>query len=453
MPTLQSPGLATGLDVNTIVSQLMALEQRPLVRLAEREAEYQAEISALGSLKSTLSQLQSAVGILQETTTFQATKASSSDSDVLSASTNEDTAVSSFSVVVDGLAQRHKLGSTEFNATDTFGGSASDGFTVAVGTENFSVDLSTARTLDEIRDAINAEENVTGVTAVVINGDAGKQTLVLTASETGYSDRIQVSYQGAITSTTLGLATINKDASGAPFASDTQLDAALTVEGVAVTRGSNSIDDVIDNVTLQVQGTGEARIDVTRDATKTSDGMEAFVAAYNKLRSELSGLSGTDFGGDSLLRAIESQVRSALNTRFSVGGSFAYIQEIGISTAESGDLQFASSTLTAAIEGDPEGLAALFTDSESGFAVTIDAVLERFLEPEGLIDSRVDGLNGQVASLETQRGALERRLESTEERLRAQFTALDQLVSQLQSTSSFLTQQLAGLPPILGVNT
>ena len=167
----------------------------------------------------------------------------------------------------------------------------------------------------------------------------------------------------------------------------------------------------------------------------------------------MSGLSGANFGGNSLLRAIEAQARSALNTRFSVGGSFAYIQEIGISTAESGDLQLDSSTLTAATDSDLEGLAGLFTDTESGFAVTLDAVLERFLGPEGLIDSRVDGLTGQVSSLETQRDALESRLESTEERLRAQFTALDQLVSQLQSTSSFLTQQLAGLPPILGVNT
>ncbi len=453
MAGLQSPGLATGLDVNSIVSQLMAFEQRPLIRLVEREAGYQAEISALGNLKSALSQLQSSVGALQDTSTFQAVKAGSSDADVLSTSADDSAAVSGFSVVVDRLAQRHKLASAEFDETDTFGGGAGDGLTLTVGAESFTMDLSTAKTLDEIRDAVNAEDNATGVTAVVVNGDDGSQTLVLTAGETGYDNRVQLSYQGAITGGTLSLATINKDADGLPLADDTELDASLTVEGVPVTRGSNDIDDVIDGVTLHLQGVGEAQIDLTRNTAPISDGVQAFVSAYNRLRGEISSLSGGDLGGDSLLRNIESQIREVLNTPVPANGSYAYVQQIGISTAESGDLQLDASRLSTAIDEDLEVLAALFADSDNGFAIKLDTVLERFVEVDGLIDSRVEGLNGQISSLETQRGNLERRLEATEERLRAQFAALDQLVSQLQNTSRFLAQQLAGLPTTFNSDT
>ena len=453
MAALQSPGLATGLDVNSIVSQLLAIEQRPLLRMAQRETEYQAEISALGNLKSALSKLQEAASALQDTSTFQAIQASSSNEEVLSASAADSTAIGSFSVVVDRLAQRHKMASAEIDPTDTFGGRAGDGLTLTVGADSFTVDLSTAMTLAQIRDAINAEENTTGASAVIVNGDNGMQTLVLTSGETGYDNRLELSYPGRIRRRDFDFATINRDQAGQLINDETELDAALTVEGVPITRGSNEISDVVDGVTLQLQGAGEAQIDLTRDTAGISDGIQALISAYNALHSEMSRLSEGELSGDRILLSIESQIRSVLNTQFSVEGSFRYVQEIGLTSTDAGDLQLDTDMLDAAIDQDLDGLSALFADSEKGFATRLDNLLDGIVQSDGLIDSRVDGLNDQIAGLETQRGALERRLELTEQRLRAQFTALDQLVGQLQSTSNFLAQQLTGLPATFNPST
>ena len=453
MAGLQSPGLATGLDVNSIVAQLMAIEQRPLLRLAQKEAAYQAEISALGNLKSAVSRFQDTVSALQDSATFQAMRASSSNADVLTATADDSAPVSNFNVVVERLAQRHKMASAEFAPTDTFGGASGDGLTVTVGADSFAVDLSTAMTVEEIRDAINGEDNTTGISAVVVNGDNGSQTLVVTAEETGYDSRVQLSYQGAITDTTFSFSTINRDAAGQLITDESELDAFLRVEGVSVTRGSNEVSDVIDGVSLDLQGTGEAQIDLDRDTTPISDGVQALVSAFNTLHSEMSGLSEGELRGDSILLNIESGIRSALNTRISVGGSFQYVQQIGLTSTDSGDLQIDDDMLDASIDADLEGLTALFSDSDDGFAVRLDVILEDIVKSDGLIDARVDGLSGQVSGLATQRGSLERRLALTEERLRAQFAALDQLVSQLQGTSNFLAQQLTGLPATFGTDT
>ena len=126
MAVLQSPGIGSGLDINTIIAQLMAVEQRPLLQLNAKEVKANAEISAYGNLKGALASLQSSVGKLKEAATFTATSASSSDRDVFTVSSDADAVASAYDVTVDRLAQRHKLGSEEFAAETTFGGGADD---------------------------------------------------------------------------------------------------------------------------------------------------------------------------------------------------------------------------------------------------------------------------------------------------------------------------------------
>ena len=137
MAGLQSPGIGSGLDVSSIVSQLMAIEQRPLLQLDQKEAQVQAEISAYGALKGALSGLQSSLGQLKEQSTFQATAASSSDDEVFTASSDTDAVDSAYDVTVNRLAQRHKLGSSEFAGDATFGGAAGDELTITAGHHRF----------------------------------------------------------------------------------------------------------------------------------------------------------------------------------------------------------------------------------------------------------------------------------------------------------------------------
>jgi len=387
MAAVQSLGIGSGLDVNSIVSQLMAIEGQPLQRLAQQEAGYQAEISALGSLRSTLSNLQDAVATLKDAATFQGFVAGVSDDAVLTASADSTAAPGRFDVTVDRLAQRHKLASGEFDITDTFGGTAGDELVLTVGTASFTADLSTAKTLTEIRDAINGTGNETGVTATVVNGDSGNQTLVLTSAETGYDGRIQLGYGGNINALTFGFATINKDSEDQTISSETELDAAFTVDGVSVTRASNSIDDVVDGITLELGSEGSAAVTIARDTESIDEAVGEFVSAYNTLRSQVSTLAAGELSGDSTVLRIESQVRSALNTALGGTGVFQYVQQIGVSTNEDGNLVLDSSVLTSALEGDLEGVAALFSNADTGFAVRLDTLLEGFVSSDGLIDA------------------------------------------------------------------
>jgi flagellar hook-associated protein 2 len=446
MAAIQSPGIGSGLDVNSIVSRLMAIERQPLTRLAQQAAGHQADISAFGSLRSTLSDLQDAVASLKDAATFQGLVAGVSDDAVLTASAESTAAPGRFDVTVGRLAQRHKLASGELDGTDTFGGTAGDELVLTVDTTRFTVDLSTAKTLTEIRDAINGTGNETGATATVVNGDDGKQTLALTAAETGYERRIQLSYGGNINALTFGFETKNKDSDGEPLSSETELDAAVTVDGVSVTRADNTIDDVVDGITLELRSEGSAEVTITRDTGSITAAVGNFVSAYNTLRGRLSTLGAGELAGDGTLLRMESQLRSALNTALGGTGAFQFVQEVGITTDEDGNLVLDSSALTSALGEDLAGVADLFSNADTGFAVRLDSVLEGYVASDGLIDARIDGLNNRIDGLQGRQEALDRRLEQTEARLRAQFTALDELVGQLQTTSNFLTQQLPGLP-------
>jgi flagellar hook-associated protein 2 len=122
------------------------------------------------------------------------------------------------------------------------------------------------------------------------------------------------------------------------------------------------------------------------------------------------------------------------------------LAQIGIETNREGVMSLKSTLLTAAIAGDRNGLSALFSDEDGGFAKSLDTVLDGFLKSGGIVQSRVDGLSSTVEDLQDAQARMEIRLEKTQQRLQAQFTALDSLVGQLNNTSTYLAQQLAQLP-------
>lgn len=442
---ISSAGIGSGLDVNSIVTQLMAIERQPLNRLDQKEAQYQAEISGYGSLKSALSSLQTSLDKLKESSTFRTTAGASSDSDVFSVSTDIDAVPSTYDITVNRLAQKHKLGASEFASATTFGGGAGDELTISVGTDQFTVDLSTAQTLSEIQAAINVTANETGVTAGIITGDNGNQTLILTSGESGFDNRVQLSYGGTIDAATFNFSTFNRDVDGLLLGSDTELDASLLVDGITITRGSNTVSDVVENVTFSLKGIGRAEANITHSAADANSAMEAFVEAYNGLNELLGDLSSGSLSGNRILISIETQIRGVLNHSLSNLGSVGYISELGITTnKDTGALEFDSDMLASVLESNLDGVDAFFSD-ENGFAARLDAILEGYRRSDGLVDTILDGVNDRIRDIDRSRDSLEQRLVLTEQRIRAQFTSLDVLMGELTSTSNYLTTQLSGL--------
>jgi len=445
MPTITAGGIATGLDVNSIISQLMALERKPLDALEAKQKAVEAQISAFGTLKSALSTFSSAMAALTDVGKFQPYAGSSSSETVVGVSLGAGAGPGTFALNVTQLASNHKLASGPYAAGVEVGTGTLD-FTV--GTETFSVTIDpTNGTLAGIRDAINAASGNSKVSASIINGADGAR-LILTSRESGAAGAIQVTVTGdgdgndADASGLSALAFVNGGTQNLSQITAAQ-DAALTIDGFAVTSASNDVTTAVDGVTFNLKALGASTVTINRDDTAITTAAQDFAKAYNDLRDAIAKLRSGNLASDSSLRSIENSLSAVLQTSASVGGSFSYLTEIGISRDRYGKMQVDTGRLTTALGTDPAEVIALFTHATEGIPTRMRDVAESLTRSDGLIAGREEGLNSRVRSLEDQQLRYERRLELVEQRLRAQFTALDNLVSQMQSTGTFLTQQLS----------
>ena len=443
---ITAPGIGSGLDINGIVSQLMELERQPLQALERKQDQLEAQLSAYGKLKSSLSSFQDAMQELGTLDAFKNYAASSSDETLLRVEADATASPGSYTVSVNRLAQHHKLGSGEFLATDTFGGNAGDALSIQVGTdpaETISIDLGTAKTLDEIRDAINGDANNPGVSATIINGNDGKQKLVLTADDSGQASALTLGYAGSLEDATFGFQTINDIGGNLAL-----LDSEVVVDGYLVNRSGNSLGDVISGVTLDLQkaepGT-EIQVSIDRDLEATRESVQAFADAYNELRSSIKSLRNGQLEADGTLLQMERQLLNVMNNP-PTEGVFKHLSEVGVSVQKDGTLSVNTTRLDRALQDDFSGVAELFAREGSGYARRFDDLVAGWLGTEGLVESRTDGLDARIQGFEERQIAMERRLDQVEARYRAQFSALDSLMSQLQGMSSYLSQQLAALP-------
>lgn len=442
---ITSAGIGSGLNIESLVSQLMSLERRPLAALKSRENDFQGQLSAYGRLQGAMSAFQNAMKGLSTPEKFKIFTNTSSDASVLTASSDSSAAAGVYAVNVDRLAQNHKLGSDEFADTDAFGGAADDSLTLTVDGSAITVDLSAAKTLTEIRDAVNADSANPGVTATILNTGAGKQRLILTADDSGYDKRVELTYGGTITASTLNLATLNTDSAGAKLTDLTQLDAAYSVDSIALTSASNSISGVIEGVTLNLHKTGAADLTLARDTDKITASAKAFVSAYNTLHGTFRGMSEGVLAGDSTIRSIQGQLRSVINTPPAGMSSTTFngLGDVGITTdPKTGELVFDAVDFKKALEADMDGVSELFSLDGEGYAFRLDAMAGSILDKGSLVDTREDGLNSRIKRLQDDQTKMESRLVLREKALRSQFAALDGLIGSLNNTSNFLLQQL-----------
>ncbi len=441
---ITAAGAGSGLDIEGIVSQLMSLERRPINVLERRESEYQAKLSAFGRMKSAISTFQTAMKDLSSLDKFKVFSATSSDATVLSATADSKAAAGTYNVVVDRLAQNHKQGSAQFADTTTFGGTAGDSMTLTVAGKAMTVDLSTAQTLSQIRDTVNADTTNPGVTATILNTGGGNQQLILTSDQSGYDQRVDLTYGGTVTATTFNFATLNTDPAGATLTDLTLLDAAYSIDGTALTAASNKITGVIDGLTLNLEKVGSSTLTLTRDTTKITEAAKSFVDAYNSLQGTFASQRANDLAGDSAIPSIQRQLRGVINTPpVGLTGVFDSLSSVGIKTdAKTGELIFTESDFTAALDTDLQGVAEMFANNNQGYAFRFQSLADSLVAADGLIDLRQDGLNGRIRDIQDRKLDFESRLQLREKALRSQYSALDTLVGRLNSTSQFLFQQL-----------
>lgn len=437
MASISSPGVGSGLDVQSIVTQLMALERRPLQTLQQSKSTLDAQLSAYGRFRSALSSFQTALNDLKSLDAFEIYSATSSNTDALTVTADSSAAIGTLDVQINRLAQAHKMGSQAIADKDTTTlGGAGDQLTVTVDGTATVLDLG-GMTLTQIRDAINEAD--AGVTATLVSENDTSHRLVLTSTETGSAKAMSLGFTGTL-GTDLGMATINDVGSMA------ELDAEIVVDNTyTITRGSNSISDAIDGLTLNLkqETTTAANVTIERDTEAVAEAVKKFVDAYNAVRSTITSLRGKELKSDSTLRSIEASIQDVLNTPpTGLTTSYTYLSQIGVSIQKDGTMKLDSSVLDNAIAADFNGIAEVFANDDQGYVYRLDARLDDLLASDGLIDSREDGIKESQKTLNSRIDSMEYRLELIEKRYRSQFTALDTLLGQMQGTSQFLLQQL-----------
>ncbi len=466
---MATSAIGGAIDVNGIVSQLMSIERQPLQVLQKSISGIQTKLSAFGKLQGQLSSFQDAARDLLDLDTWKAAQASTSDETAVKASASAGALPGAYDLTITQLAQRQTLATGAFaNAGVVMGEgtlriqlgtytATGNTFTANPDKPEVAVSIAAGSTLAQVRDAINAAD--ANVSASIVT-DAGGARLVLRSDATGLSNSIKMTVTDADTTDTdtSGLSRLAYDPTAAVGAGKnlTQTQAAqnaqLSVSGIAVTSESNTVEGVVENVTLDLRkaGTGTLSVNVSYDGAQMRKAVEKFVSTWNDLNKTLADQTKFDpdskvagpLQGNNTVLGLQRQLRNTLQGVLG-SGSPSRLSEAGIELQRNGSLSIKASRFDALL-ATPDKLKNLFaaTDADpslGGIARRLDTLVTGILGSDGAITSATENLRARQTRIEDQQDRLEQRLTLVEQRLVRQYTALDTNMSALNGASSFLT--------------
>jgi len=331
------------------------------------------------------------------------------------------------------------------NATFTSNGAA---------TQSITIDSSN-NTLQGIRDAINSANM--GVSASIINDGSGTPyRLVLASDASGASNSLKITTSAGGDASIAGLLGNDPTATATQNLTEsaTATNAVLKVNGITITKSSNTVSDAIQGVTLNLNKltTTPLSLSVARDTTTVSNSIAGFVKAYNDLNSSLTSLSaynaatqtGAVLQGDATVRTLQFQLRNLLSNAVTGAGTYSTLSSIGVTFQKDGTLALDTTKLGTAISTDFSSIGTLFS-STGGYATTLGNWATNVLSSGGALTSVTNGINSTITDIGKQRTAIQARLVGIEASYRAQYTALDQLLTSMNTTQTFLTQQINAL--------
>ncbi|WP_144641516.1 flagellar filament capping protein FliD [Bordetella genomosp. 13] len=459
MATITSLGAGTSLELETILKQLDAANQTTLDAITTRQKSYEVKVSSFSQLQSSVQSVLDAAKALANVDTLNAVKSSVSG-DSVTVSTASGATPGQYSITVNQVATAQRLqSSTPIDRTVAHG----TGGTIEIELENgekSTINL-TDTSMDAVAKAINANDKA-GVHATIINDGENGSYLMLTSKETGEKNAIA---KITVTGNSGDLASLLDYDAATPGGNLNQTQAArdanVTINGVAVKSASNSISDAVDGVTFTIAPDAEvndkATVTITSDPTAITDAVKKFVNAYNSLQTTLYSLTSFDVDaetqnpltGDGTARSIQTSLAGALQVA-SGEGAIQTLGALGITSnpdkvaGVAGTLAVDSVKLNKALASNPADVARVLA-GPNGLAASITKATDTILGSNGSIKNRQDGLKETVDSLKEQHDNTEARMDAELDNMRARFVALSVMVAQMNSTSSYLTQQFASL--------
>ncbi len=472
MASISSLGLGSGLDVESIITKLVALDQKPIANLNTKTSGLKTQLSTYGQIQSALSTLRDAASKLTTPGTWASTKASVSDPTAVSATITGGAAVGTVNLQVDKLAQAQSLASGSFtNAsavvgqgtlTIELGSWSSDGqsFTAKDGKTPVTITIGPGQDqLAQIRDQINGAN--AGVVAAIVT-DASGSRLTLTSRETGETNgfRLSVADSDGNSADGSGLSQLAYDPSTNVSQMSLTLPAAnarAMLNGLNISSETNSLSSAIDGLNiLLLKVTPPVTISISQDADAIKKAVSDFTTAYNAINQLLRAQTKYDSAtktagalqGDSAAVGLANRLRGIMGGTTSLGGSLSRLSDLGLAPGSDGNIPTSGTKLDQAL-GKLDDLKKLFMgvdstdDANSGFAVRMRTLVDQALSVDGSVSNRQKGLQTQIDSNNKRADALTERSASMEVRLRAQYASLDTKMSQLNSLANYVTQQFS----------
>ncbi len=473
MATISSPGIGSGLDISSIVSQLVAIEKQPLTKLQTEATSLQTKLTSYGKIKSGLAALRDAASALTRATTWGQTVGASSDSAAVGVSTSSTTKPGTYAIEVQKLAAAQSNATGVYASADSLvgegtlrielgtWGAGQASFTPKAGATAVDITVGPpAESLAQLRDKINASN--AGVVASVLT-DASGARLVLRSASTGAPNafRVTVTDTDGNNSDAAGLSALAFDPSAGILTMAQALaaaNAAASLNSLPITSESNTLANVLDGMTLTLGKltTAPVQVTATQDDASIRKSIDAFVKAYNELNTLLAEQTKYDAAskkagslqGDGAAIAIRTQMRSMLGATSGASTMFTRLADVGLDVQRDGSISLNETKLKNGLAnlGEMQKLFAnsdLVTPANNGIATQIRTIADQLLSIDGSISSRTEGLQKRIDLNEDRQERLEERLAQTEKRLLAQYTALDARMGQLNSLSGYITQQIA----------
>ncbi len=467
--SISSTGIGSGLDVAGLITKMMAVESGPLTALKTQASTLDNQLSTVGKLQAYFAALQTQSNALTSASLWTATTATSTDPAAVSVSTSNDAVTGSHAVSVNRLAAGQTLTSTAFTNT-AFGagsltielgsygsGTPAAGFSAKAGSSPVTIKLASTD-LSGLRDQINAAG--AGVTAAIVSDAAGAR-LSLRSKDSGAENAFRISASETIDDgdPATGLSALAFDASnmGSPMLRTTSAaNAELSVDGIALSSSSNTLNNVVDGLTLNLRKTtaSEVTVTVASDTASVKAAISGFVSAFNTLAgfigSQTAYSAGSKTGGalqgDQATLALQRQLRQVINQGSSASSSWSRLSDIGITMQVDGSLSVDSARLDNATGNLPELSKLLITDgsgsADAGFARRFKRLADAALSGDGMLATRTASLQARTARNSKSQESMQKRLDLTQARLQAQYSALDTQMASLNALSTYMTQQI-----------
>ena len=473
MATITSLGIGSGLDINGMVEQLVALERRPLTQMRSDASRLQTQVSSYGKMQSLFSGLQDAANKLAGSSLWAGSVGRSSDESVVGVSAGSGASAGSYEVTVTKLARSHTASSLDTFADSTAlvgAGTLSlslgawdageTTFTQKAGNTTVDVAITATDTLAQVRDKVNAAG--AGVTASIVTDSSGSRlALRSTASGAENGFRVTTADDDGNNTDGAGLSRLAYDPPAGTRMQRAQagVNAEATVNGIAVNSASNELSGVVQGVTITLRKeAASAEIGVTADREAVANAVKTFAEAYSQLalfiteqtKYNEATKSGGTLQGDSSATGLLSRLRGVLNLPSGAAAAFPRMSDIGLQIQRDGTLKVDQAKLTSAMADLPElkkafGNTDTVTPANEGFARRYATLAQQVTGVDGNLTTRTEGLRKLIERNTDAQGRLEDRVDRFQQRLVAQYTAMDANLSKLNALSSYVNQTLAQL--------